>query len=366
MISTEKFIHTLLKNKIDFFCGVPDSCLNNFINGVIKNKKKNIIAPNEGSAVAYGIGHYLKTKKVPLIYLQNSGIGNAADPLTSLCPKSVYSIPLVLLIGWRGSPRLKDEPQHKLTGKIITKLLKLFEIKTLILRSNKDLKKTDHLIKFSKKNKKPVALLIEPKTFTKISIKKTKKNENYVFRPYVIEKILQLINKKTKIISTVGYASREIYQIRRSKKLNNGKDFLMVGGMGHTAMTALGVSSNTKKNVLCIDGDGSFVMHMGGIATIGKYGGRNFIYILLDNNSHESVGVQPTISNNLNFKNISIGFGFKKYFLLKTKREVDLKLKKILKLNGPIFLHIKTKVGTLSKLVRPSNMVNLKQNFMKS
>ena len=96
MINTEKFIHTLLKNKIDFFCGVPDSCLNNFINGVIKIKK-NIIAPNEGSAVAYGIGHYLKTKKVPLIYLQNSGIGNAADHSNIIMPQEclLYSIGVI-------------------------------------------------------------------------------------------------------------------------------------------------------------------------------------------------------------------------------------------------------------------------------
>ncbi len=365
MISTEKFISLLNKNNIDFFCGVPDSCLNNFLNALNKTKKKNILVPNEGSAVSLGIGYHLKTKKIPLIYMQNSGIGNATDPLTSLCPKTVYSIPMVLLIGWRGSPNIKDEPQHRMTGRIITKMLKLFDIKTCILRSNTDLQKAAKLIRYSKSKKKPVACIIEPKIFSKVETK-TKKNNynNLIFRPDAIECILNSIEKKTKIISTVGYASRELYQIKKDRKIKKGKSFLMIGGMGHTAMTSLGVALNEKKEVICIDGDGSFLMHMGGVATAAVYSNTNFKYVLFDNNSHESVGGQPTISNMLDLKKIALGFGFKKFFQIKNKSNFKKKLKKYIKQKGPSFIHIITKVGSLKKLERPSNILEIKHQFM--
>lgn len=152
MISTLKFLSVLEKKKINFFCGVPDSCLNNFLN-LIEKKHTNITTPNEGSAIALGIGYYLKTKKIPLIYMQNSGIGNAIDPLTSLCSKESYSIPMIILVGWRGSPNIKDEPQHKLMGKITLKLFKLLNIKTQLIKKEKDIKKILNIINFSKKKK---------------------------------------------------------------------------------------------------------------------------------------------------------------------------------------------------------------------
>ena len=175
MVNTEKFVSLLKKKKINFICGVPDSCVNNFVNSIKNHKVKHMIAPNEGSAVALGIGNYLKTKKIPLIYMQNSGIGNAADPITNLSYSKIYSIPMILLIGWRGSPSIKDEPQHTLTGKITEKILKLYDIKTCIIRKNNDLKKVSKIIDFSKKYKKPVACLVEPKIFSKINIKSKKK-----------------------------------------------------------------------------------------------------------------------------------------------------------------------------------------------
>ena len=133
MIKTEKFISYLTKKKIDFFCGVPDSTLNNFLNALAIRKKRNIIAANEGGAVALAMGHYLDTKRVPLVYMQNLGLGNATDPLTSLCAPEVYSIPMVLLIGWRGNPHMKDEPQHLVTGRNTLNILRLFKIKTVII-----------------------------------------------------------------------------------------------------------------------------------------------------------------------------------------------------------------------------------------
>ena len=148
MILVENLINILKKNKINFFTGVPDSILKNFSNYVEDfSKKHHIISTSEGSAVSIGIGYHLATKKIPCIYLQNSGLSNAINPLISVASKEVYSIPLFLMIGWRGSPKKPDEPQHLAKGKITPSLLKLLKIDFCILRKEKDLKKLKELIK---------------------------------------------------------------------------------------------------------------------------------------------------------------------------------------------------------------------------
>ena len=128
MINPKKIISLFKINKTDFFTGVPDSVLKELTILLEKKSKKNhIIAANEGAAVSIGIGNYLATKKVPAIYMQNSGLSNALNPLISIAHQRVYSIPLILIIGWRGSPKIKDEPQHKLKGEITKKILKSLE-----------------------------------------------------------------------------------------------------------------------------------------------------------------------------------------------------------------------------------------------
>ena len=162
MVPVKELLKILKKNKISFFAGVPDSVLKKLSDNFNQlDKSKNIIATNEGSAVALGIGYYLSTKKIPCIYLQNSGLSNAINPLISLAHKRVYSIPLLLMIGWRGSPSIKDEPQHKIKGKVTPYLLKLLDINYCILRKKKDLIKLDELIKKSYRTKTTVACLIE-------------------------------------------------------------------------------------------------------------------------------------------------------------------------------------------------------------
>ena len=152
MINLQSLIKILKKNKSDFYTGVPDSVLKE-LSKYLKNKssKKHILATNEGSAVSIGIGYYLSTGKIPVIYMQNSGLSNAINPLISIANKNVYSIPLILIIGWRGSPKLKDEPQHVEKGKITKDILKLLNIKFIVVRNNDDLKKFDYKIKYAKK-----------------------------------------------------------------------------------------------------------------------------------------------------------------------------------------------------------------------
>ena len=162
MIDIKSLIFLLKKNKINFFTGVPDSVLKELSSSLQKkNKKKHIIATNEGSAVSIGIGYHLSTKKIACVYMQNSGLSNALNPLISIAHEKVYSIPLILIIGWRGSPRIKDEPQHNVKGKITEQILKLLNIKYTILRTNADINKFKNHIIYAKKNKSVVACLIE-------------------------------------------------------------------------------------------------------------------------------------------------------------------------------------------------------------
>ena len=136
MIKVDTLIKLLKKNNCNFYTGVPDSVLKELSSYLeSKNKKNHLIATNEGSAVSIGIGHHLSTKKIPCIYMQNSGLSNALNPIISIAHKKVYSIPLILIIGWRGSPKINDEPQHNVKGKITENILKLLNIKYSIIRS---------------------------------------------------------------------------------------------------------------------------------------------------------------------------------------------------------------------------------------
>tara|TARA_B110000483_G_scaffold39832_1_gene49334 strand:+ start:28 stop:1128 length:1101 start_codon:yes stop_codon:yes gene_type:complete len=366
MIKVNSLINLLKKNNSNFFTGVPDSVLKELsISLQNKNKKHHIIAANEGSAVALGIGYYLSTKKIPCIYMQNSGLSNALNPLISIAHKRVYSLPLILIIGWRGSPRIKDEPQHNVKGEITESILKLLNIKYTILRSNSDLNKFDKQIKIAKKKSSIVACLIEQGTLKKIKKVDTKKDFYNLDKELFLKTLLLTIKKNTKIISSTGFNSRELMYLRNKFKITNGRDFYMVGGMGHTASVALGYSLSSKKDVVCIDGDGSLLMHLGSIKTAGTFANKNFKYILLNNNSHDSVGSQSTYASNVNFEKLSKSLGFKKFYSIKNEINLKKNIKTFLSEKKLSFLEIKISNSKIKKLPRPTDLVKIKKIFMK-
>ena len=365
MIKVKTLINLLKKNNSDFFTGVPDSVLKELsISLQSKNKKNHIISTNEGSAVSIGIGHYLSTKKLPVIYMQNSGLSNALNPLISIAHEKVYSIPLILIIGWRGSPKVKDEPQHNVKGKITQQILKLLNIKYTILRKNADINKFDKQIKLAKKNKSIVACLIEQGTLEKSKKINSKKDFYNLDKEFFLKTLLESLQKKTKIISSTGYNSREIMYLREKYKLNNSKDFYMVGGMGHTSSVALGLSLTTKNKTICIDGDGSLLMHLGSIKTAGTFANKNFKYILLNNNSHDSVGGQSTYANDISFKELSKSLGFKKFYLIKNNKNLKKNIKTFLSEQKLSFLEVKVTNSKIKKLPRPTDLIKIKNQFM--
>ena len=366
MIKVNALINLLKKNNTNFFTGVPDSVLKELSSSLQNvNKKNHIIATNEGAAVSIGIGHYLSTKKIPAIYMQNSGLSNALNPLISIAHEKVYSIPLILIIGWRGSPRLKDEPQHNVKGKITEQILKLLNIKYTILRSVSDINKFDKQIKSAKKNKSIVACLIEQGTLEKIKNTKKKKDFYNLDKELFFKTLLENLKKNTKIISSTGYNSRELMYIRKKYKFNNTKDFYMVGGMGHASSVALGYSLSSKNKTICIDGDGSLLMHLGSIKTAGTFANKNFKYILLNNNTHDSVGGQSTYSNDIDFEKLSKSLGFQKFYSIKDLKNLKTIIKKFLLDKSLCFLEVKVTNSKIKKLPRPTDLIKIKNQFMR-
>ncbi len=352
MIDTKEFYDYLLKKDLSFFVGVPDSLLKNLCACITDNcsKKNNIIAANEGNAIGISSGYYLSTGKPGVVYMQNSGIGNAVNPLLSLASDEVYKIPMLLLIGYRGEPGIKDEPQHKKQGEVTLALLEAMDIKYLVLDTNYK-EQIDECYNYMKEYEQPVALVIRKNTFTdyKLSIS----NSPYeLTREEALKTLIDLIGNDF-IVSTTGKTSREIFEIREARGEGHGNDFLTVGSMGHTASIAFGMSLNTKKNIYCIDGDGSFIMHTGGFGIIANNADSNFKYILINNGAHESVGGQPTVGFDINVGKILEGFGFKNIYEAKTKEEIkssflNLKNEKL------ACLIIYTKQGSRSDLGRPT------------
>ena len=365
MIIGEKLFNILKKKNITFYCGVPDSVLKSFIN-ILDNRKDiiHLISANEGTAVSNGIGHYLASRKLPCVYFQNSGLGNAINPLVSIAHKKVYSIPMILIIGWRGAPKIKDEPQHVIKGKITKKILNILGIESVVLEKNSDLKKVGKKISECLKNKKIIAFLIKNKSIKNKKVqRKSSTNKNKIERRLFLDLLLKKIEKDTSVISTTGYTSRELMQLRKDSNNTNGKDFYMVGGMGHASSVALGVSIQNKK-VICIDGDGSLIMHMGSLLTNSVYGNKKFKHIVLNNNSHESVGGYKTNAKNIKFKFLSKSLNYRNFFQIKSYKEIDNILNKFIKKDGPSLLEVLIKNKSSNNLMRPKNLIDLKDTFM--
>lgn len=370
MIDCEKFYKLLLYKNINFFTGVPDSLLKDFCSYVMDNAGTNhIISPNEGNAIALAAGHYLASGNIGLVYMQNSGLGNTINPLVSLVDPEVYSIPVLLLIGWRGDPGIKDEPQHIKQGKITIGLLETLTIPYEVLPSSiKDVRSSvSKAFKYMSKNNAPYALIVRKDTFEKYSLKKKVRNDNLLSREEAIKCVVDSLSSKDIIVSTTGKASRELFEYRDYLKQGHEKDFLTVGSMGHSSQIALGIASETKnRKVFCLDGDGAVVMHMGSLAAIGSKSPKNFYHIVLNNGSYESVGGQPTFGYDIDIQKISKACGYKNVYLAKTKAEMKRKMGLLKKNIGPSLLEIRINSYSREDLGRPNiSPVDNKKEFIK-
>ncbi len=366
-LPSKHFYNELKKHDIDFYTGVPDSLLKDYL--LYIENKNNIVMANEGLSVSMGVGYNLATGKIPCVYLQNSGLGNIINPLISLVNENVYNIPMLFLIGWRGEPYKKDEPQHQTQGEITEKLLGSLNLKYSILPDNSEdaSKKIDEMVEYIKKYKKPAAFLVKRQTFQTVESKKKINKESLLYRNDFLDVLTKKL-KNYKFISTTGFTSRELYTVRKNNNQTNSNDFYTVGSMGHCSAIALGYSLFSNKPTVCLDGDGSLLMHMGSISNIGNNSPKNLIHILFNNNMHESVGGQLSKSEKTNFFKMAKECGYANTFSIKTVDELyDIFDNNEILENGPVFIEIKIKEGTFDNLQRPKeSFIKLKNNFMEN
>lgn len=369
MIKPADFYKALSDADVGFFTGVPDSLLKNFCAYVTDNvsKQNHIIAANEGGSVGQAIGYHLATGKIPMVYMQNSGFGNIVNPILSLADKEVYSIPMLLLVGWRGQVGVKDEPQHVKQGRITSDLLDAMEIPYVNIGHSLGEAKAaiDEAMTYCREHSAPFALLVEKGAFDKYSMSIVREDLEMT-RESAIDTIATLLPDDSIVVATTGMAARELFESRIKSDSGNYRDFLTVGGMGHALQIALGVAlQSPKRKVVCIDGDGAAIMHLGGMTSIGSQAPTNLMHILINNGVHGSVGGQPTVGRNIDFKGIARACQYPTAISVNTHESLKSKIKGMLAKNHLSFLEINVKTGNRSDLGRPTaTPLENKEGFM--
>ena len=360
MISPKYFYDNLIANGTDFFAGVPDSLLKNFCAYITDNAPadKHIISANEGSATALATGYHFATGKIPLIYMQNSGEGNMINPLLSIVDPDVYSVPMMIVIGWRGEPGVHDEPQHIKQGKVTCDLLDAMKIPYSVLGADNCNKCLDKALakayEYIKANNAPYALVIKKGTFEDYALQNNTTVEADMSREEAIEKIMLSAPETAAFVSTTGMASRELYELRDKHGQGHSRDFLTVGGMGHASQIALSIAMQKKDRLIyCIDGDGASIMQMGGMATIGTRNPSNMVHIVLNNGAHDSVGGQPTVGRQIDLCGIAKACGYGNVVKASTKEELDAILKDKNTFDKLTFIEVLVRKGARKDLGRP-------------
>eukprot|EP00744_Colponema_vietnamica_P016313 GILI01022884.1.p1 GENE.GILI01022884.1~~GILI01022884.1.p1 ORF type:complete len:409 (-),score=86.17 GILI01022884.1:61-1266(-) len=355
---------------IDTYYGVPDSLLKDLCAYVTDNTKpsQHVITSNEGSAVAMAAGYHMATGKTACVYMQNSGYGNSLNPLLSLAHEKVYSIPMLLLIGWRGDPAGKsDEPQHRAQGDRQEALLQASEIPYVVLDANSNVEEILGTAKTHFSNaKKPFAILIKRDTFDGYKLANKQADIGTLSREEAIETILSSIGDKDIVISTTGMPSREVFESRARAKAGHHRDFLTVGSMGHASAIAAGIAlQKPDRNVFVVDGDGATIMHLGNLPINGMLteNGKpllpNLKHIVVNNGAHDSVGGQPTVgAAKLGWiTNVASAVGYQavRPQPISTKNDIEKAVSEMTSpSSSPSFLEVLVKKGNRKDIGRPT------------
>lgn len=357
-MKTSEVISAIKQIGITKFIGVPDSVLKPLCDDWNRNESMDthIVTVNEGAAVALAAGYYLGNEELSCVYMQNSGMGNALNPIASLIHHRVYDIPMLFLIGYRGEPGIKDEPQHVFQGEITLPLLDLLEIEYALLDEQTTTKQWQMIMECASaclRSHRQYAIVIRKGALWN--------DQSYHFdngyhlnREQVIETLLRNTQIDDVIITTTGKISREAYEVSERIIGNHDRLFLTVGSMGHASMIALGVAqSNPHRKVYCIDGDGAALMHMGSMNTIAHCAGANFVHIILNNQAHESVGGMPTMCGNRDFAQSAAVFGYAHTYNVADEDTLHTVLNQIQTRNGPVLVEVKVALGSRADLGRP-------------
>jgi len=355
-MDSQTFLEMFRQFEIELVTGVPDSLLDSFIKELDnpQNSFQHLVAANEGNAVAIGIGHYLASGKSPIIYMQNSGLGNAINPLASLTHKNVYSIPLILVIGWRGEPGLHDEPQHMVQGSITRTLLENLEIPFVVVGADTPVSEVQQFLSiYLARGEGPMAILVRRGALSGDKKSDPHASNTILTREEAINTITDALPNDSIIVATTGKLSRELDE-KRSREGIIGIDFLTVGGMGHASSIALGIAlSLSQRLVVCLDGDGAALMHLGAIAVIGNSKPAHFIHILINNGVHESVGNSSIGNKDINFHLFSQAVGYSKYYKITDAKDIFRTIRQAESGQGPIFIEVLTNSESRPNLGRP-------------
>lgn len=357
-MKADKLLQALEQRGIHTIIGVPDSTLKQFCDG-LQNYKGNInhyVPVNEGAAVGLAVGSYLADGKPACVYMQNSGIGNAVNPIASLANRDIYGIPMLFLVGWRGEPGVKDEPQHVFQGKITCKLFEVLSIPYEVIDKDTTWEQMESILTEAFETLsggEQFAIIVRKGTFEK-DVPYTWENGNTLNREEALATILKEGGHEAILVSTTGKISRELYEQSDALYGTHENIFMTVGGMGHASMIALGIAKKRpKEKIMCIDGDGAALMHMGALAFISSQSPENFVHIIINNQSHESVGAMPTGCQKVNFSELAKNVGYSWTIRVSTLEELTKVLHNIDEQKGPILVEVLVSLDSRADLGRP-------------
>lgn len=358
MIQPKDFIEILRAGGVEFFAGVPDSLLKNLCAYITDNiaRENNIIAANEGGAVALAAGYHLATGKAGCVYMQNSGEGNAVNPLLSLMDADVYKMPLLMVIGWRGEPGVHDEPQHVKQGKVTLALLETMGIPYAVLDESWESQVTEALQTIREANR-VYALVVRKGTFEDYKLQKQDASEWELGREEAIQIVAGMLREDDIVVSTTGMISRELFEYREAKGQGHAHDFLTVGSMGHASQIALGIAlQKPERRVVVFDGDGALLMHMGGIAIVGDYCPKNLVHIVFNNGAHDSVGGQPTVGQKIDVEAVAKAVGYADVISVENQMSLMAAMNHVNNavIDGVSLINVNVRKGNRKDLGRPT------------
>ena len=357
-MNTAEFVRLLTGRGINFYTGVPDSLLKDFCQTMTSmvGEGNHVTAPNEGTAVALAIGRHLAIGDLPLVYMQNSGLGNAFNPLASLAHRDIYRIPILLVIGWRGEPGTIDEPQHMVQGEITRVTLDILSIPYLVIRNDTEIYEIeDFLTKIDTRHSGPHALLVSSGTFEKSSLAPISDEGKTFSRLDATTCIIDNLAEDAVVVATTGKLARELNEIREARG-HEVRDFLVVGGMGHASGVALGISlAMPNREVVCLDGDGAVQMHLGLLGLVGAIKPKNFLHVIFNNGTHESVGGQPVASPSLGYCELARVCGYRHFQKAVNTEELSQALKDMSYFEGPKLIEVGINSLSRNDLSRPKN-----------
>ncbi len=362
MIEAEEFIAAATARGFDFFTGVPCSFLTPLINGVISAPGLAYTgAASEGEAVAIAAGAWLAGRKT-VVMCQNSGLGNAVNPLTSL--NYPFRIPTLFIATWRGQPGLEDEPQHELMGRVMEKILDAIEIRHRPFpdRSAEVAPAFAEAEAAMAASELPFAFIMAKGSVAESGLHQTpvEKPAPGAFRDLrgggapptradTLRKFLEIAPAEAGVVATTGYCGRELFTLA-----DRAQHLYQVGSMGCAAGMALGIALNTERPVAVLDGDGAALMKMGTMASIGAYHPRNLVHILLDNAAHESTGGQMTVSPAVDFAAVALACGYAAAYACDSPEGFGDAVKSAFAGKGPSLVHMKIRPGAMENLGRPT------------